>query len=95
MTATIATEEGLKIPVLGAAYTDTKGRNVGKFFNNSEILCPSMLYFSPPQLLHGPTFLILNIEPKSVEFLVFGATLIAQDSAQVCVYQTSSDRRTR
>lgn len=95
MTPTIATEEKLKIPVLDAAYTDTKGRNVGKVFNNPEILRHSMLYLSPRQLLHFPTLQVLNIEPKSVEFLVFGATPIAQDSAQVCVYQTSSDRRTR
>ena len=48
MTATIATEEKLKIPVLDAAYTDTKGRNVGNFFNTPKILHHSMLYLSPP-----------------------------------------------
>lgn len=66
MTVTIATEQQLKIPVLDAAYTDTKGRNVGKFFNNPESLRHSMLYLSPPQLLHFPTLQVLNIEPKSV-----------------------------
>ena len=43
MVATIATEEGLKIPVFDAAYTDAKGRNVGKFFNNPEILRHSIM----------------------------------------------------
>ena len=38
MVATVVTEQGLKIPVFDAAYTDAKGRNVGKFFNNPEIL---------------------------------------------------------
>jgi hypothetical protein len=52
MVATIATEEGLKIPVFDAAYTDAKGRNVGKFFNNPEILRHSILQamFQPEEL---------------------------------------------
>ncbi|MFE1745601.1 hypothetical protein [Coleofasciculus sp. H7-2] len=52
MVATIATEEGLKIPVFDAAYTDAKGRNVGKFFNNPEILRHSILQaiFEPEEL---------------------------------------------
>jgi len=48
MTAPIATEEKLKIPVLDAAYTDAKGGNIGKIFNNPEILRHLMLYLSPP-----------------------------------------------
>ena len=48
MTATIATEEKLKIPVLDAAYTDAKGGNIGKSFNNPEILRHLMLYLSLP-----------------------------------------------
>jgi hypothetical protein len=32
------------ISVFDAAYTDAKGRNVGKFFNNPAILRHSMLY---------------------------------------------------
>ncbi len=58
---------------------------------------PSLLdaMFVTPQLLHCPNLQVLNIEPKLVEFLVVAATPIAQDSAQVCVYQTSSDRRKR
>ena len=43
MVATVVTEQGLKIPVFDAAYTDTKGRNAGKFFNNPEILRHSIL----------------------------------------------------
>lgn len=52
MVATIATEEGLKIPVFDAAYTDAKGRNVGKLFNNPEILRHSILeaMFKPEEL---------------------------------------------
>ncbi|MEG4423710.1 MULTISPECIES: hypothetical protein [unclassified Microcoleus] len=52
MVATIATQEGLKIPVFDAAYTDAKGRNVGKFFNNPEILRHSILQaiFQPEEL---------------------------------------------
>lgn len=52
MVATIATEEGLKIPVFDAAYTDAKGRNIGKFFNNPEILRHSILQamFQPEEL---------------------------------------------
>ena len=43
MVATVVTEQGLKIPNFDAAYTDAKGRNVGKFFNNPEILRHSIL----------------------------------------------------
>jgi hypothetical protein len=52
MVATIATEEGLKIPVFDAAYTDAKGRNIGKFFNNPEILRHSIMQamFDPEEL---------------------------------------------
>jgi hypothetical protein len=50
MTSTIATEEKLKIPVLDAAYTDVKVGNVGKIFNNPEILRHSMLYLLPPSI---------------------------------------------
>jgi hypothetical protein len=41
--ATIATGEKLKIPVFDAAYSDTKGQNVGKIFNNLEILRHSIM----------------------------------------------------
>lgn len=52
MVATIATEEELKIPVFDAAYTDAKGRNVGQFYNNPEILRHSILQamFQPEEL---------------------------------------------
>ncbi len=43
MVTTTVTEEGLKIPVFDAAYTDAKGRNVGQFYNNPEILRHSIL----------------------------------------------------
>ena len=52
MVATIATAEKLKIPVFDAAYTDTKGQNVGKIFNNPEILRHSIMQamFDPEEL---------------------------------------------
>ncbi|MEZ2279343.1 MAG: hypothetical protein ACBR12_20775 [Microcoleus sp.] len=52
MVATVVTEQGLKIPVFDAAYTDAKGRNAGKFFNNPEILRHSILQamFQPEEL---------------------------------------------
>ena len=52
MVATIATEEKLKIPVFDAAYTDIKGQNVGKIFNNPEILRHSIMQamFDPEEL---------------------------------------------
>ncbi|MEG4342496.1 hypothetical protein QUB70_04295 [Microcoleus sp. A003_D6] len=48
MAATIATEEKLKIPVLDAGYTHAKGGNIGKIFNNPEILRHLILYLSRP-----------------------------------------------
>lgn len=52
MVTTTVTEEGLKIPVFDAAYTDAKGRNVGQFYNNPEILRHSILQamFEPEEL---------------------------------------------
>ena len=52
MVTTTVTEEGLKIPVFDAAYTDAKGRNVGQLYNNPEILRHSILQamFEPEEL---------------------------------------------
>ena len=72
--ATIVTEEGLKIPVFDAAYTDTKGQNVGKIFNNLEILRHSILQaiFDPEEL---KSLTIVKLDKSNPDSRELGASI--------------------
>lgn len=92
MVATIATEEKLKIPVFDAAYTDIKGQNVGKIFNNPEILRHSIMQamFDPEELksltmsnLTNPIQILANYAPA----------FTTQKMASSCLTNLTSTRR--